>query len=114
MKAIAVLATGYNVVDYKYAGSKGIPVMNVPAYGTQIVAQYAGGMLLEICSHVSHHDKAVKEGRWQNNIDWCFWDFPMIELAGKTAGIIGLGRIGKATAGILKAARTDSMKKKPV
>ena len=87
MKAIAVLATGYNVVDFKYAAEKNIPVINVPTYGTQIVGQYA----------------VVKEGKWENNIDWCYWDFPMIELFGKTAGIIGLGRIGKTTARILGA-----------
>ena len=103
IKAIAVLATGYNVIDYEYAKEKGIPVMNVPTYGTQIVGQYAVGLLLEICSHFAHHDMAVKEGRWENNDDWCFWDFPMIELYGKTAGIIGLGRIGQSTAKILNA-----------
>jgi glycerate dehydrogenase len=103
IKAIAVLATGYNVIDYAYAKEKGIPVMNVPTYGTQIVGQYAVGLLLEICSHFAHHDQAVKEGRWENNVDWCFWDFPMIELYGKTAGIIGLGRIGQSTARILTA-----------
>lgn len=103
LKAIAVLATGYNVIDYEYAKEKGIPVMNVPTYGTQIVGQYAVGLLLEICSHFAHHDQAVKEGRWQNNADWCFWDYPMIELYGKTAGIIGLGRIGQSTAKILNA-----------
>ncbi len=103
LKLIAVLATGYNVVDYAYAGEKGIPVVNVPAYGTQVVSQYAVGMLLEICSHYAAHDQAVKEGRWEKNIDWCFWDYPMIELCGKTAGIIGLGRIGRTTAGILRA-----------
>lgn len=103
IKAIAVLATGYNVIDYAYAKEKGIPVMNVPTYGTQIVGQYAVGLLLEICSHFAHHDQAVKEGRWENNVDWCFWDFPMIELYGKTAGIIGLGRIGQSTAKILNA-----------
>ncbi|ETP73064.1 lactate dehydrogenase-like oxidoreductase [Lachnospiraceae bacterium JC7] len=103
LKAIAVLATGYNVVDYKYAKEKGIVVLNVPAYGTDIVSQYAVGLLLEICSHYGHHDRAVKEGRWENNIDWCFWDHPMIELSGKTAGIIGFGRIGQATGKILKA-----------
>lgn len=103
IKAIAVLATGYNVIDYEYAKGKGIPVMNVPTYGTQIVGQYAVGLLLEICSHFAHHDQAVKEGRWEHNDDWCFWDFPMIELYGKTAGIIGLGRIGQATAKILNA-----------
>ncbi|MGN1193406.1 MAG: D-2-hydroxyacid dehydrogenase [Dorea sp.] len=103
IKAIAVLATGYNVIDCEYAKEKGIPVMNVPTYGTQIVGQYAVGLLLEICSHFAYHDMAVREGRWANNDDWCFWDFPMIELYGKTAGIIGLGRIGQSTAKILNA-----------
>ena len=103
IKAIAVLATGYNVIDYAYAKEKGIPVRNVPTYGTQIVGQDAVGLLLEICSHFAHHDQAVKEGRWEHNDDWCFWDFPMIELYGKTAGIIGLGRIGQSSAKILNA-----------
>lgn len=103
VKLIAVLATGYNVVDYGYAGEKGIPVVNVPTYGTQIVGQYAVGLLLEICSHYGYHDQTVKEGKWENNPDWCYWDYPMIELYGKTAGIIGLGRIGQATAKILKS-----------
>ncbi|MBR2674089.1 MAG: D-2-hydroxyacid dehydrogenase [Mogibacterium sp.] len=103
LKAISILATGYNVVDTEAARERGIAVMNVPAYGTEIVAQYAIGLLLEICSHYGHHDKEVKGGRWERNDDWCFWDFPMIELTGKTAGIIGLGRIGKAAAKILGA-----------
>ena len=103
LKLIAVLATGYNVVDYEYAKEKGIPVVNVPTYGTQIVGQYAVGLLLEICSHYQHHSDTVKAGKWQNHEDWCYWDFPMIELSGKTAGIIGLGRIGQSTAKILKS-----------
>ena len=103
LKCIAVLATGYNVVDYTYAKEKGIIVQNVPTYGTQIVGQYAVGLLLEICSHYGYHSDTVKEGKWENNIDWCYWDHPMIELYGKTAGIIGLGRIGRATAKILNA-----------
>lgn len=103
LKLIAVLATGYNIIDYNYAKEKGVLVANVPTYGTQIVGQYAVGLLLEICSHYQHHSDTVHAGKWQNNIDWCYWDFPMIELHGKTAGIIGLGRIGQSTARILKA-----------
>ena len=89
--------------EFACAKEKGIPVVNVPTYGTQIVGQYALGLLLEICSHYGHHDECVKEGKWENNPDWCFWDYPMIELYGKTAGIIGLGRIGQATAKLLNA-----------
>ena len=74
IRAIAVLATGYNVVDCVEAKRRGIPVMNVPAYGTQVVAQYAVSLLLEICSHAAHHDQAVKEGRWEKCPDFCFWD----------------------------------------
>ena len=103
LKMVAVLATGYNVVDYQYCKEKGIIVCNVPIYGTDIVGQYAVGLLLEICSHFWYHDQTVKEGKWANNVDWCYWDFPMIELANKTVGIIGLGRIGQTTARILKA-----------
>ena len=90
IKLIAVLATGYNVVDCAYAKEKGIPVVNVPTYGTQIVGQYAVGLLLEICSHYGHHAQTVAEGRWESNADWCYWDYPIIELYGKSAGIIGL------------------------
>lgn len=103
IKLIAVLATGYNVVDYLYAKEKGIPVVNVPTYGTQIVGQYAVGLLMEICSHYGHHSQTVLDGKWEQNEDWCYWDYPMIELYVKTAGIIGLGRIGQATAKILNA-----------
>ena len=89
--------------EFACAKEKGIPVVNVPTYGTQIVGQYALGLLLEICSHYGHHDECVKEGKWENNPDWCFWDYPLIELAGKTMGIIGFGRIGQAEGRIAKA-----------
>lgn len=100
---IGVLATGYNVVDVNAAKEKGIIVCNIPTYGTDAVAQFAIALLLEVCHHVAHHSQAVHEGRWENNADWCFWDYPLIELAGKTMGIIGFGRIGQATGRIAKA-----------
>ena len=103
MKFISVLATGYNVVDYVYAREKGIPVTNIPTYGTAAVGQFAIAMLLEICHHVAHHSQAVHEGRWESCPDWCFWDYPLIELSGKTMGIIGFGRIGQQTGRIAKA-----------
>lgn len=100
---IGVLATGYNIVDVDAAKEKNIPVCNIPTYGTTAVAQYVFALLLEICHHVGHHSDAVKEGRWTTNDDWCFWDYPLIELADKTMGIIGFGRIGQNTAEIAKA-----------
>ena len=103
IKYITVLATGYNVVDTACARAKGIPVSNVPTYGTAAVGQFAIALLLEICHHVAHHSQAVHEGRWEACPDWCFWDYPLIELAGKTIGIIGFGRIGQQTGRIAKA-----------
>ena len=103
LKAIAVLATGYNVTDYEYCKEKGIPVMNVPVYGTDNVSQFAVGLLLELCSHFQLHSDSVHAGEWANNVDWCYWHTPLVEVSGKTAGIIGLGRIGINTAKILKA-----------
>lgn len=103
IRFIGVLATGYNVVDVEAAKEKGIPVCNVPAYGTASVSQYAIALLLELCHHIGHHDKAVKEGRWEHSADWCFWDYPLIELEHKTIGIIGFGRIGQSTGRIAKA-----------
>ena len=103
IRFIAVLATGYNVVDVKAAREKGIPVSNVPAYGTASVAQYAIALLLEITSRVAHHSEAVHAGRWEHAQDWTFWDYPLIELAGKTMGIVGFGRIGQTTGRIAKA-----------
>ena len=101
VKYIGVLATGYNVVDCEAAKEKGIPVTNIPAYGTMAVSQYAIAMLLEICNRVGHHAEAVAQGRWHG--DWCFWDHPLMELDGKTMGIIGFGRIGRQTGRIAKA-----------
>lgn len=103
IKYISVLATGYNVVDYVYAAEKGIPVSNVPAYGTASVGQFAIALLLEICHHVQIHSDAVHAGEWETNDDWCFWKYPLIELASKTMGIIGFGRIGQTTGRIAKA-----------
>ena len=103
IKAIAVLATGYNITDYEYAKEKGIPVMNVPVYGTDNVSQFAVSLLLEVCSHIGHHSESVHAGEWASNPDWCYWHYPMLEVSGKTAGIIGLGRIGVNTAKILNA-----------
>ncbi len=103
IKYISVLATGYNVVDVQYAAEKGIPVSNVPTYGTEAVGQFAIALLLEICSRVAHHSEAVHAGRWESAPDWTFWDYPLIELAGKTMGIIGFGRIGQTTGRIAKA-----------
>lgn len=103
IKFVGVLATGYNVVDVVVAKEKGIPVTNIPTYGTDAVGQFVIGLLLEICHHIGHHDKAVHDGLWENNNDWCFWDYPLIELADKTMGIIGFGRIGQATGRIAKA-----------
>ena len=102
-KFIGVLATGYNVVDIAAARERGIAVCNIPTYGTAAVGQFAIAMLLEICHHVAHHSDAVHAGRWEQNADWCFWDYPLIELAGKTMGIIGFGRIGQTTGRIARA-----------
>ncbi len=103
LKYISVLATGYNIVDVKYAWEKGICVSNIPTYGTAAVGQFAIALLLEICHHVAHHSEAVHEGRWETNPDWCFYDYPLIELDGKTMGIIGFGKIGQTTGRIAKA-----------
>ena len=103
LEFISVLATGYNIVDVAAAKEKGVPVTNIPTYGTAAVGQFAIAMLLEICHHVAHHSDAVHQGRWAACPDWCFWDYPLIELAGKTMGIIGFGRIGRTTGRIAAA-----------
>ena len=103
VKYIGVLATGYNVVDVAAASACGIAVTNIPTYGTTAVAQFAMAMLLEMCHHVWDHSEEVKKGKWTSCPDFCFWNYPLIELAGKTLGIIGFGRIGQATARIAQA-----------
>jgi len=103
LKYIAVQATGYNVIDVAAAKERGIPVSNVPTYGTMAVAQHTMALLLEITNGVGHHSDAVHAGRWQTSPDWCFWDHPLMELDGKTMGIIGFGKIGQQTGRLAKA-----------
>ncbi|OEH85098.1 glycerate dehydrogenase [Desulfuribacillus stibiiarsenatis] len=103
VKYIGVLATGYNVVNIQAAKDLGIVVANVPSYGNASVAQMTIALLLEMCHHVGHHSDAVKAGRWANSKDFCFWDYPLIELEGKTLGIVGFGRIGQTTAKMAQA-----------
>ena len=103
LKYIGVLATGYNVVDVVAAKEKGIVVTNIPSYGTTAVSQMTFALLLEMCHHVGHHSEQVYKGVWTNNEDFCFWNYPLIELAGKNMGIIGFGRIGQDTGKIAQA-----------
>lgn len=103
LQYIGVLATGYNVVDTEAARRRGIPVTHVPAYGTRSVAQMVFAHILEFTQHVAMHSKSVTLGRWSRCEDFCFWEAPLIELAGKTLGIVGFGRIGRATAEIALA-----------
>jgi glycerate dehydrogenase len=100
---IGVLATGYNVVDVKAAADRGIVVTNIPTYGTQSVAQMVFALLLEMCQHVQLHSHAVFNGEWSKSRDFCFWKTPLIELNGKTIGIVGFGRIGRQVARIADA-----------
>jgi glycerate dehydrogenase len=100
LRYIGVLATGYNVIDIEAARRKGIVVSNVPTYGTASVAQFVFALLLELCHHVQLHADAVRAGEWTHSPDWCFSKSPLIELEGKTMGIVGYGRIGRQTARI--------------
>lgn len=103
IRYVGVLATGYNVVDVEAAREKGVVVTNIPSYGTDAVAQYAFALLLELCHHVGLHDESVKAGEWEHCPDFCYWKTPLMELAGKTMGIIGFGRIGQRTGKIAQA-----------
>jgi len=100
IRFISVIGTGYNIVDVEAAARRGIPVSNVPSYGTEAISQHAIALLLEITNHVGHHDAEARKLRRTGPNDWCFWDYPSIGLAGKTMGIIGLGRIGHTTAAV--------------
>ena len=103
LRFIGVLATGYNVVDTEAAAERGIPVCNIPTYGTPSVAQMVFAHILNFCQHVQNHSDSVKEGKWTASPDFCFWDYPMQELADKNLGIIGFGRIGQKTADLGEA-----------
>lgn len=96
LRYIGVLATGYNVVDLQAAREQGITVTNIPTYGTDSVAQHAAAMMLEFARGLTVHERAVREGEWTRNPDWCFARRPMFELNGRTLALIGLGRIGLA------------------
>ena len=103
LKYIGVLATGFNVVDIEAARERGIPVTNIPTYGTRSVAQMTFALLLELTLHVGHHAETVRAGRWADCPDFCYWDYPLVELEGLTMGLIGYGRIGQSTAEVARA-----------
>ena len=103
MKFVGLLSTGYNVVDIATAKARGIVVCNIPAYSTPSVAQMTFSLLLDICFHAAQHSESVHAGHWSACPDFCYWETPLIELAGKTMGIIGYGRIGQAVSRIAAA-----------
>ena len=100
LRYVGVPATGYNVVDAAAARARGIPVTNVPAYGTRSVAQLTFALLLELTQHVGHHSESTRQGKWSASLDFSYWDFPLIELDGLTLGVVGFGRIGQAVAAL--------------
>jgi glycerate dehydrogenase len=103
LKYIGVLATGTNVVDLQAARLRGIPVTNIPTYGTRSVAQATIALLLELTNHVGLHARSVREGKWSASVDWCYWELPLVELDGLTMGIVGFGRIGRAVSELASA-----------
>ena len=118
LKYIGVLATGYNIVDVAAARDRNIPVTNVPTYGTRSVAQHTFALLLELTQHAGHHAQTVRDGRWTKSPDFCYWDYPLVELDELTMGIVGYGRIGKAVAELamafgMKVLATSSTPRQP-
>ena len=119
LRYIGVLATGTNVVDLAAARERSIPVTNVPAYGTKSVAQATFALLLELAHRAGHHAQTVRDGKWTGGAEWCYWDFPLVELDGLTMGVVGFGRIGRAVAelaqvfGMKVLAHTASAKSAP-
>lgn len=103
LRYIGVLATGYNVVDVAVARERNIVVTNIPTYGTRSVAQMTFALLLELAQHVGHHAQSVRDGRWTQSKDFCYWDYPLVELEGLTFGLVGFGRIGRAVAEVALA-----------
>lgn len=103
LRYIGVLATGYNIIHTDAAKKSGVVVANIPGYGSHSVAQLTFALLLELCHHVQRHSDSVMAGKWSASPDWCFWDHPLIELAGKTIGIIGFGNIGQKVGDIATA-----------
>ncbi len=103
LRYVGVLATGYNIVDLAAARERSIVVTNIPSYGTHSVAQHTLALLLELTQHVGHHAQTVRDGRWSAGSDWCYWDYPLIELEGLTMGVVGFGRIGQAVAKLAAA-----------
>jgi len=103
LQYVGVTATGYNVVDVSAARERGLVVTNVPTYGTDSVAQLVFALLLELCHRVGHHAQTVRDGRWGASEHFCYWNFPLVELAGRTMGVVGYGRIGRRTADIARA-----------
>ena len=103
LRYVGVLATGYNVVDVKAARELGIAVTNVPAYSTPSVVQMTFSLLFALCTRVQEHSQAVREGKWCRSKDFCFWDYPLVEVSGKTLGIIGFGSIGRQVAEVALA-----------
>lgn len=107
LKYIGELATGYNNIDLEAARERGIVVCNIPAYSTDSVAQHVFALLLNVATRADHYARAVRQGEWSRQRDFCYWDTPLIELAGKTIGIVGLGNIGQRVAHIAHAMGMD-------